>query len=280
MLSSNLINSAAKAPDRDLRTLVYDYVMPEASIEAFNFYSAFVQRTKGPVLEPMCATGRFLLSFMEQGFNFVGTDISKSMLDICRKKSEQCGLNPVLHECSIVELNLGRTYELIIIPLSSISLITDLNELHSALHAVYNHLAPGGTFLVEVDDIAGKINAFDTWSQWFKLDESEIVTINGTDGLFNEKIQSNESLIRYELIKDGKVVQTEFQEYAVRLYDVNDFAEILTACGFVDLSAFGQYSVENYQGGDDSFVVECKKPYFETDEIIDISTIPNIIHPK
>lgn len=46
---------------RDLCTQVYDLSKPEPPEEAYTFYRVYASNAKGPILEPMCGTGRFLL---------------------------------------------------------------------------------------------------------------------------------------------------------------------------------------------------------------------------
>lgn len=43
----------------DLCTQVYDLSKPTPPQDAYDFYLSYVRETNGPILEPMCGTGRF-----------------------------------------------------------------------------------------------------------------------------------------------------------------------------------------------------------------------------
>ena len=70
----------------------------------------------GPVLEPMCGTGYFLIPFLEAEADIDGIDSSPYMLAECRKKCAEKGLKPSLHQQLIEEINLSRQYGFIFIP--------------------------------------------------------------------------------------------------------------------------------------------------------------------
>ena len=43
-----------------LCTQVYDLSKPTPPEEAYAFYRSYIEATRGPILEPMCGSGRFL----------------------------------------------------------------------------------------------------------------------------------------------------------------------------------------------------------------------------
>ena len=49
----------------------YDLDKPSAPTEALEYYHKEALRANGPVLEPMCGTGRFLIPLLERGINFM-----------------------------------------------------------------------------------------------------------------------------------------------------------------------------------------------------------------
>lgn len=51
----------------DLCTQVYELSKPIPPEDAYAFYRSYVADYKGPILEPMCGTGRFLLPLIEEG---------------------------------------------------------------------------------------------------------------------------------------------------------------------------------------------------------------------
>jgi 2-polyprenyl-3-methyl-5-hydroxy-6-metoxy-1,4-benzoquinol methylase len=70
----------------DLCSLYYELDKPTAPQKALSFYMDFAKESKGPILEPMCGNGRFLIPILEAGFDIEGFDASLPMLNILKKK--------------------------------------------------------------------------------------------------------------------------------------------------------------------------------------------------
>src|SRR3954453_4195035 len=99
-----------------LSTEFYDLDKPEAPPDAFDFYEAFAREAAGPIHEPMCGSGRFLLPLLAQGLDVSGSDTSLNMLDACRKRADSLGLQPKLSRQALQELTCQPAPSLIFIP--------------------------------------------------------------------------------------------------------------------------------------------------------------------
>ena len=62
----------------NLCTQVYELSKPKVPEADYNFYKSYLQDAKGKILEPMCGTGRFLLPFLQDGFDIQGFDAAKA----------------------------------------------------------------------------------------------------------------------------------------------------------------------------------------------------------
>lgn len=60
----------------------------------------YAEEAKGPILEPMCGTGRFLIPLLKKGYAVTGFDYSPDMLNVCRKKCKELGLATSLLEAT------------------------------------------------------------------------------------------------------------------------------------------------------------------------------------
>src|SRR5207237_717349 len=81
-----------------------------------DFRAAFAAEARGPIHEPMCGSGRFLLPLLAQGHDISGSDSSASMLDACRARGESLGLIPRLTRQPLAELSCSPAPALIFIP--------------------------------------------------------------------------------------------------------------------------------------------------------------------
>ena len=54
---------------KSLCTQFYDIDKPTAPQKELDFYLRYARRARGPILEPMCGSGRFLVPIAQSGFD-------------------------------------------------------------------------------------------------------------------------------------------------------------------------------------------------------------------
>lgn len=69
-----------------LCTELYELLHKEAPREELDFYLSYAEKDK-KILEVMCGSGRFLVPFMDRGFDICGIDLSAHMLERLKKKA-------------------------------------------------------------------------------------------------------------------------------------------------------------------------------------------------
>jgi len=143
----------ASIPYRNLCTQYYELDKPIVSSDALAHYLEYAKEAQGPILEPMCGTGRFLLPMLEKGYRVTGFDYSPHMLDVCRKKSKELGLNAELVEATFETFIPRCKYNLIFIPSGSFCLLTDQKQISQALKFISSWLAPNGKFIFEIETL-------------------------------------------------------------------------------------------------------------------------------
>jgi len=116
------------------------------------WYERFARRTGGPVLDLACGTGRLLGPIASAGFDVAGVDLSQTMLDLARQRI--AGLPPTvrqriqLHRQDMSRFQLDRRFGLAYIADNSFRELKTRPQHLSCLRCVYDHLRPGGTFLM------------------------------------------------------------------------------------------------------------------------------------
>ena len=241
----------------NLCTEVYDLSKPNPPEDAYAFYRNYVMNANGPILEPMCGTGRFLLPLIKEGFDVHGFDASEHMLETLHTKAGAKNLNPIVWKGFIENLKRPEKYKLIFIPSGSFCLIIDPETVKSALRTFYEHLSDDGVLLFE-GETQKAVPQLDVWmgSVWHKSNGqmimlSQLATLKG-------KICN--SIGKYELVHNNSIVHTEVEELKIRIYDPNELTEILNSCGFKNIrmiKTFDSTAVPDKH--DESIVYECKK---------------------
>ncbi|UCE07173.1 MAG: class I SAM-dependent methyltransferase [bacterium] len=117
------------------------------------FYLNYAQRCGSPILELACGTGRLTVPLAEAGHEIYGVDLSENMLAICRRKVEEKKLRDRVHlfHNDMASFDLPRKgFNLIFIPVRSFMHLYTQEDQLGCLQRAYEHLCPGGIFIVDV----------------------------------------------------------------------------------------------------------------------------------
>ncbi|MBA2653375.1 MAG: GNAT family N-acetyltransferase [Tatlockia sp.] len=244
---------------QNLCTEVYDLSKPNAPYDAYQFYRSYAFEAKGAILEPMCGTGRFLLPLAEEGFDVQGFDASQPMLERLHAKASAKNLKPQVWPGFIEDLNQSNNYQLIFIPSGSFCLITEMADIQKALKTIYAHLNDKGVFVFEAETPLAVPKELGIWrgSRWPKEDGT-LILLNQL-ALLDEQICY--SIGKYELISNNRVIQTEIEEYKIRIYQNSSFLiNLLAEVGFSDVRVVKAFDRQaSPDETDESIIFECRK---------------------
>jgi SAM-dependent methyltransferase len=243
-----------------LSTEFYDIDKPGAPPDAFDFYEAFAREAKGPIHEPMCGSGRFLLPLLAQGLDITGSDTSLDMLGACRKHAEQRGLAPKLTQQALQDLTCEQAPSLMFIPSGSFGLLIDDALVEAALARVHHVLAPGGTFLVEAELLRPSTpESSGTWGgRWVERPDGSRLIISWLTQ-YSGAANVSTAVHRYDLVKDGQLLASEYEDFRVRSYASAEFHAGLVRAGFRNIEQFKPYERTPPDETDDAVVFCCRK---------------------
>jgi SAM-dependent methyltransferase len=245
----------------NLCTQVYDLSKPTAPQDAYEFYHSYAAEVKGPILEPMCGTGRFLIPLLEEGFDIHGFDASEYMLTALHAKVSDNNIKSQFKnrvwQGFVEELKRPEKYKLIFIPAGSFCLIINPETIKTALKIFYNHLTDDGVLLFEGETIKA-VPQTDIWrgSVWPKPDGQMIML--SSLAIFEDNVCR--SIGKYELVHHNKIIHTEVEELKVRVYEPKELINILDECGFKNIKVIKAYDRnKSPDENDEAIVYECRK---------------------
>ena len=227
------------------------------------FYLDVVRKYGQPVLDVGCGTGRILLDFLQQGIDIDGMDNSPDMLALLHQKAEKLNLQPTVYQQEMTELSLPRQYQTILVPSSSFQLLLDDTLPPIAMSRFYEHLLPGGVLAMPFMTL---------WKQGDPL-EGEYVreVVRPEDGAtirrwqysrFHPETESEDTIDRYEIIRDGKVITSEEhkQSPGTRSYTQEQAMTLYQQAGFKDIQVFSEFTFEPVKQTDTVFSILGVKP--------------------
>jgi SAM-dependent methyltransferase len=118
------------------------------------FYLELAERTRGPILEIACGTGRVLLPIARKGIEIYGGDNSLPMLEILKSsltgEPDKVRQKVTLREGDMRYFRLGAKFPLVIIPFRPMQHMHTLQDQVSALTAAAAHLSDAGILAFDV----------------------------------------------------------------------------------------------------------------------------------
>ena len=128
-----------------LCTEMYELLHSQAPQDELAFYLSYAH-PGDRVLELLCGSGRFLVPFVQRGFDITGVDLSQEMLEKLLQKYPAAKV----HRCSADAFESEERFDYIFISSGSVSLFTDPALCQRVLQKVHDLLAPGGVFRADI----------------------------------------------------------------------------------------------------------------------------------
>lgn len=219
-----------------LCTKFYDADKKFASPEEVSFYASIFSKND-IILEPMCGSGRLLIPLLQAGYTVHGLDNSPDMLNSCRNRASEFGLQPILFEDEVEAMKLPQKYDGIVIPFGSFQLFCPRAIAFHALEIFKEHLKPNGKLVMDL---------FVPWDALYENNETEqsereVKTKDGSVIRIENHATANKyeqfilSKIKYSELIHGKVVCQEEEQMHIAWYYRYETELILEKFGFKNI---------------------------------------------
>ena len=218
---------------------IYDLDKPPGSLFDIAYYQGRLRDLEGQILEAGVGTGRMLVPLLEAGLTVEGFDHSPEMLAVCQTNLDQRGLSTHLKQARFQDFHYDHDFAAIIVPTSSFVLIDDFDEALDVLKRFRQHLRPGGLLLIDLPPMS----FFEVKAQprrWTAANGDQLTLVSAMER--NDPIgQRRVNQDRYERWRDGKLIATEIELFAYRVWGLKEFELTLQAAGLVDLEVCSNY---------------------------------------
>jgi len=218
---------------------IYDLDKPPGSLFDLAYYVQRLKGLDGPVLEAAVGTGRLMIPLLEAGLDVEGFDRSAEMLAIARRHAAARGLTARLTQASFDDFAFDRRFAAIIVPASSFILIDDFDAALAALARFHEHLSPGGLLLIDVPPLSflEAKGAPRTWA----AANGDLLRHESTCAMTDIIGQRRLNHDRYERWRNGRLVESELEFFAYRVWGMRELELALASVGFEAIEVCGNY---------------------------------------
>jgi SAM-dependent methyltransferase len=233
---------------------MYEILHDKAPQDELDFYLSYAEKNK-KILEIMCGSGRFLVPFLEYGYNICGVDFSVEMLEKLKLKAPEADVE----YADIAEYTTNEQFDYIFISSGSVSLFTDMNLCQKILKKIKGLLAPAGKFVFAVDTIAAKCLDNDDYEMSVSVKmKNGFDLVLKTKNYFDVQQQIQFSPGIYELYDRDKLLKSEHMDFQTHLYKFGEMENYLREAGFTEIKTYSSFEKEiAIDDCCDMFLFEC-----------------------
>jgi SAM-dependent methyltransferase len=126
---------------------------PVLDVKDIPFWVYCAREFTGPILDLCCGNGRYSIPLARLGYEVVGVDINQGMIEQARNlltTAEDHELKVSFQVADIVDLNLGKTFRLAVMPGWSWQVLLTQEDQVGFLSRLHDHLSPGAGFAFNV----------------------------------------------------------------------------------------------------------------------------------
>jgi ubiquinone/menaquinone biosynthesis C-methylase UbiE len=212
------------------------------------FYLAQARRTRGPILELACGTGRIAIPLARAGFEVTGLDRAPGMLAIARGKLRAepiPGLRFV--RGTMTRFSLPQRFSLVLIAFRSFQHLLTVREQRACLESVRRHLMPKGRLIVNLFDPRLDLCVPDipanpmTRSTVHDQATGRDVSVTVTDRRNDPLSQTFSERWRWTVTRQGRVVQRFDDVLRLRWTHRHEMRHLFELTGFRVLAEYSDF---------------------------------------
>lgn len=190
----------------------------------------FVARYGEPALELGCGDGDPLLELRSRGLDIEGLDSSADMLERCRGRAADQGVDVVLHHSLFETMDIGKLFRSIYLAGPTFNLLTDDRDAICALRRINDHLAPNGAALIPLFIPHPISDRYIGQSREHEMTDGTVARCTPVSVIRDEAARRQSAVLRYERIGGGETTTLE-REWVLHWHTQSGFRDLATEAG-------------------------------------------------
>ncbi|WP_280771934.1 class I SAM-dependent methyltransferase [Salipaludibacillus daqingensis] len=223
----------------------------------------WASRVKGTIIDLACGTGRATIPLANKGYNVIGVDLEKKMLDEAIKKSlkQNLSIDFIQQDCTQLHLNI-KSHFIYSIGNSFQHFLTNHAQ-DKFLESVNKHLVMGGIFIFgtrfpsEDELVESSENKY-----WRTYEDSEtkykveVYLKSEYDSI--TQLQHNETTRRF-INNEGNIIKESKTELSLRYVFPKEMERLLNSSGFEIVHVYGDWNETPLTNASNEMIYICKK---------------------
>lgn len=188
------------------------------------------------ILDLGCGRGRHSITLAERGYNVLGVDLSKEVIDKASEIAEERGLTNLRFEVGDMRRTLDKTFNAVVNLFTSFGYFLRDNENARVVQSVEQMLNKGGLFILDY------LNAYKVRKDLVPEEEERF-----KDLVVHIQREIRENMVYKHIRFTGEDVDEPIKYHErVKLYELNWFEDVFKANGFDIKQVYGSYEGEPF----------------------------------
>lgn len=206
------------------------YAPLRSSTPDADLYAAFIDAVGEPALELGCGDGDPMLELRGRAIDVEGVDSSPAMLERCRTRAEEQGVDVVVHLQRMQDLDLPRRFRSVYLAGATFNLLTTDEDALETLRRIRAHLDPDGAALVPL--FIPTATGPGRLGQPVEATEPDgaVIRVTAISEARDEARRTQQTVLRYERISDEGHV-AEDRPWTIHWHTQEGFAALAAAAG-------------------------------------------------
>ncbi|MFP4201759.1 MAG: class I SAM-dependent methyltransferase [Candidatus Acetothermia bacterium] len=181
------------------------------------------------ILDLACGEGTFVLEARELGFNAVGVDKSKQMVEIARKKARKKDSDVKFFQGDMRDFVPEEEFGLVTSWFDSMNYLLTAYDIKRTMNTAYSALQDGGYFVFDMNTIYGLSQEWQQEECYVERDDGEVFEVHRTD--YSPSRNVAELQITF-FTKDGDCWRKSEEVHEERAYELERIKELAREVGF------------------------------------------------
>ena len=207
-------------------------------------------------MEVGCGTGRISLRLAQEGISVVGLDFSPAMLEVARKKSY--GISNVRWVVGDMQaFNLGKCFDLILIPGHSFQFMLTPTEQEACLTCISRHLTTSGKLVIHINNddpvwlaslVQGQPTDFNLAGEYYFETDNEYVR-KWTAWGYEPSTRIASAITVWEVLGDDYVVKErrESDKKDLHCFSHSEMEQLLVSTNFQLDKLYGDFNKQEFK---------------------------------
>lgn len=221
------------------------YYSPNQTKQELKFLDKIFKKFKiRKILDVACGTGRHSIGLKKMGYDVVGVDSLKSMVDCAKHKSKRQNLKIRYYQMNMKNIKLREKFDCAII-MGSFMYLTENNDIIAALSSINKALKFNGLVIIDVDFVWNDMakGNFKEYVETIKRNDKKLIIrllfkISPLNNTYSEKSIYKRFICKKRLLTiKGKIPK-------LRIFFPNEFDLFFRLTGFELLEIYGKFDIK------------------------------------